>query len=263
MKIRHAIHVPAVATFLYLGAAIYLGFHAEGGGLSALFLVWELLSWALLASSLLWGAYGLFWLRRPDRSATGLVLLAVVLPVMLWGANSAVRHYRAYHESLSLQAMRHARLVHLDDGALLTPSGNLIGVRLGYRVQYPARAIALLASHPWDPLFPNAYWMPPNLAFRRVSQRAELLAGGIYAITDDLVPDFMPGFLKRPGRSTDRCFAWPPGTANRAAVLETPAAPLHVWLSDSYHQAQTAHAYILRGFYEGALNEGARECGGR
>jgi len=182
---------------------------------------------------------------------------------MFWGAGCAVQQYRAYQESLSLQAMQQARLVGLEDEALLTPRGNPIGVRLRYRVQYPERAIALLASHPSDPLVSNAYWMPPNITFRLVSQRADLLAGGIYAITDDLVPEFMPGFLTRPGRSTDRCFSWASRTSNRVAILDTPAEPLHVWLSDSYRQAQTAHAYALRRFYVGALNEGARECEGR
>ena len=118
-------------------------------------------------------------------------------------------------------------------------------------------------------LLPAVIVEVPRGGFGALKTDSRALNTTDYAFTVDLLPDFMPRAIVFPGYSNDPrnlCFNWPFGApgpwgdSSRAAVLDTPPQTFRIDLGTPRYSASTRGIYHLRRFYEGAQQEGAKEC---
>jgi hypothetical protein len=261
MRAKNPVWVPVLFTLGYFGCALLAPIHEDW--FTAVVRAFLLLA-AAASSLLVWVSWGI-WFRRKARHPGWLVGIGL-LPIAIGGALGLASTYRARHlAAVDARIKTDTRLVRIDDEELLTPRGNPIGVRLRYEIRYPEGSEAVIPHIP--PAGMSA--VPPpyllGLAVRDSESRA--LSATDYAMTVDLVPDFMPRMLRFVGTqatpssgSADPCFLWPRGSPPRATVLGAGSQPLWIYLSAPVYSARTKHSYDLRRFYEGALKEGAKEC---
>lgn len=219
---------------------------------------------AALASFLLWLFWRL-WLSRRSRGLAAVIVAGFLLPVIIFDVPRELLLLRAHHADMLAKRIRSgSRLMSMEDEALLSPSGRPIGVRLRYKVHYPEGG-EIIAHIPPATLSTA----PPGYLRGFVVQKMEThsLNHTDYVYTVDLVPDFMPATIRFPSNANGarrNCFNWRYGTsgkpASRAAVLGRPPQTIRIELGTPPYSAPTQHTYSLRRFYEGAKQEGAREC---
>jgi hypothetical protein len=262
MKIKNPRWIPVLFTLLYFGYAIFSPIHADF--LTRIFRA-VLLSIAAFCSVVLWVSYKV-WADRWSRNATGLLIIAVLLPVVIYGIPTAVLSYQAIHlMELDTRIKKEATLITIEDEELLTDHGNPIGVRVRYQVRYPKGADALISHLP--PANLSNAPSPYTGGFWVRSTEFHALNATDYVLTSDIVPEFMPATLRfvenprYPGTGgKDPCFNWPGGPSRRTAVLNTPPQTFRIYVSEPAYSAPTQRSYDLHRFYEGALKEGGKEC---
>jgi len=265
MKIKNPLWIPAVFTFLYFAFAIFVPVQAtwfEGLLRTAVLLI------AGLCSFLLWISYSV-WAARGARKLESLLLIALSLPVVLYGIPIAVLGVLSIQQKqlmeIDSQVKKEASMLTIKDQELLTDLGNPVGVRVRYQVRYPKGAEALISHLPPanlssapDP-YAKGFWVRSN-QFRALSATD-------YELISDVVPDFMPQMLRFvqdpriPGSGgKDPCFNWPGGSSERTAVLNTPPQSFRIYVTEPAFSGPTHGSYDLHRFYESAVKEGAKEC---
>ena len=137
--------IPVLFTSLYAGFAIFFpippGFLAD-------FIRLLLLSIAALCSLLLWVSY-IVWSRRGALSITGIVIIALLLPVAICGIPTAVLSYRSTQlRDLDIRIRKEASVLTIRDEEVRTDHGNPIGVRVRYQARYPKDAQARISHLP-------------------------------------------------------------------------------------------------------------------
>ena len=165
----------------------------------------------------------------------------------------------------------------LDNLALLTEQGHPIGVRLTYRVSFPAGLSALHQEPPADAPAADLYLPFPHsplLDFRDTRFNISQVARGGFSrgaslVAVDFVPPFLPLAFQQPqafpvSDPCNRCFRWK-SVQERQQTLGAGAQRLSVEIGPygrylSRGARTTEQAYILSDFYEGARSEGAMEC---
>ena len=265
MKIKNPLWIPAVFTFLYFSFAIFVPVRApwfEGLLRTAVLLI------AGLCSFLLWISY-FVWVARGARKLESLLIIALSLPVVLYGIPIAVLAVLSFQQKhlieIDSQVKKEASMLTMEDQELLSDHGNPVGVRVRYQVRYPKGAEALISRLPPanlssapDP-YAKGFWVRSN-QFRALSATD-------YELISDVVPDFMPQmlrfavdprFAKNGGK--DPCFNWPGGPSERATVLSTPPQTFRIYVTEPAYSSPTHGSYDLRRFYEGAVQENAKEC---
>ena len=262
MNTKNLRWIPLLFSLLYFACAVFLPVHATWfAGLIRTFLV----AIAACCSLLLWVSYTV-WVRRGWHSTAGLLTIAALLPVVIYGIPAGIGSYRARKlMELDTRVKKEATLITMADTELTTEHGNPIGVRLRYQVRYPRGADALIAhvppanlSNALDP-YAGGFWVR--------STEIHALTATDYEMTSDIVPEFMPPtvrFVANPkypasGGSVP-CFNWTGGPSQRVAVLATPPRTFRIFLLEPTYSAPTARSYDLRRFYDGAVGEGAKEC---
>ena len=260
-KAKSPVWVPVFFTLGYFGCAVLAPIHADWFTV----VIRTFLLLAAAASSLLvWASWG-FWFRRKARHQGWLFGIGL-LPIAIGGVLGLASTYRSHHlAAVAAKIRTDTRLVRIDDEELLTARGNPIGVRLRYVVRYPEGSEAVIPHIP--PAGMSAVPPPYLLGLSVRNSESRALSATDYAMTVDVIPDFMPRVLRLMGTpatpsggSADLCFLWPRGSSPRATVLGTGSQPLWIYLSAPVYSARTKHSYDLRRFYEGAVKEGAKEC---
>jgi len=261
MKAKNPIWAPVLFTLAYFGYALLTPIYADW---FRAFIRAFLLSAAAISSVLLWACY-MLWFHRKSRRLGWLFGIGL-LPVAIFGFLDLWSSYRAHHlASLDAKIKKEARLIRIADEELLTARGNPIGVRLRYEVHYPEGSAELIPHVP-----PASLSMvpPPYLTgFWARNTESHALNATDYAMTADVIPEFMPKMLRFPGiptnpgsGSSDPCFWWPRGASGRTTVLTIAPQAFWIYLYGPRYSARTKRIYDLHRFYEGALNEGAKEC---
>lgn len=265
MKIKNALWIPSLFTFLYFAFAILVPVRAmwfEGLLRTAVLLI------AALCSLLLWISYTV-WVARDARKLESLLIIALSLPVVLYGiplAALAVLTIQQKHlMEIDGQVKKEARILTIEDQELLSDHGNPVGVRVRYQVRYPIGAEGLISHLPPanlssapDP-YAKGFWVRSN--------QFHALSATDYELISDVVPDFMPQmirFAEDPmfprNASKDPCFNWPGGSSERTAVLNMPPQTFRIFVTEPAYSGPTHGSYDLHRFYEGAVQEGAKEC---
>jgi len=261
MKAKNPIWVPVLFTLAYFSYALLSPIHADWFKAVVRFF---LLSAAAVSSVLLWACYGL-WFHRKSRSLGWLFGIGL-LPVAILGVFALYSLYRSHHlASLDSKIKTESRLIRIDDEELLTARGNPIGVRLHYEVHYPKGSGELIPHVP--PANLSMVPLPYLMGFWVRNTESRALNATDYSMTVDVVPEFMPKmirFLETPNNpgsgSPDPCFWWARGPSERITVLSTAPQAFWIYLSAPQYSARTQRSYDLQRFYEGALNEGTKEC---
>jgi hypothetical protein len=264
MKIKNRLWVPALFTFLYFAFAILVPVRAtwfEGMIRIAVLLI------AGLCSFLLWVSY--IVLVRGARKSESLLMIALSLPVVLYGIPIAVLAVLSIQQKhlmeIDSQVKKEASILTIEDQELLTDHGNPVGVRVRYKVRYPNGAEALISHLP--PANLSSAPDPYAKGFWVRSSQFHALSATDYEMSSDVVPEFMPQmlrfaedprFLRSGGK--DPCFNWPGGSSERTAVLNTPPQTFRIYVTEPAYSGPTHASYDLHRFYEGAIQEGAREC---
>lgn len=206
--------------------------------------------------------------------AFGLALPLAYLTVV-WGVGTATQRYAAHRLDAQINA---ARVVSFTDEPLQTPSG-VIGIRLRYRVSYPLG----LDLPPTHGAFAQM-GLPERLAgftTLRHSVSPQVLGTfdpGVYDVTDDIVPVFVPfrltaPILGRPPRPEEvraadaangapPCLRWGAGLSQDAASNTPPERfqiVLHVGRLPT--TSMTSARYALAEFLDTARSLGAVDCG--
>jgi len=261
MRAKHPIWVPVALTIAYFGYAILTPVHADW---FTAFVRSLMLGGAAAASLAVWTYYA-FWVRRRARRLRELFVVGLV-PVALLGCAELYSGYRSRRlAALETRVRTEARLVRIDDEELLTPRGNPIGVRLRYEVHYPEGSDELIPHIP--PAGLSMVPLPYLSGFWVLNTESRALNATDYAMTSDVVPEFMPKMIRfpenagKPGSgSSDPCFVWSRGAAQRAEVIDGSPRTFWVSLGEPRYSAPTRRSYDLHRFVEGAVAEGAREC---
>jgi len=265
MKFRNSLWIPSLFTLLYFGFAIFTPVRAMWFGSlirAAVLLI------AAFCSLLLWICYSV-WVGRGAKSRTLLLIIALLLPMVLYGIPIGVLAVLSSQEShlmdLDGKVKKEASILTIEDEELLTDHGNPVGVRVRYQVRYPMGTETLISHLPPanlssapDP-YAKGFWVRQN--------QFHALNATDYELTSDIVPDFMPQMLRfvedpRFQRSggKDPCFNWPGGPSERSSVLNTPPQIFRIYLTEPAYSGTTHGSYDLHRFYESAIKEGAKEC---
>jgi hypothetical protein len=158
----------------------------------------------------------------------------------------------------------------------LVDSAGPIGVRLRFQIMYPK---GLDLSSKDAPSVELHGIVRSNQDLMLLARRKEVsppadkgFAVGVYTITEDFLPAFMPKSLLPVGHwSTeqrksvpDRCFRWPL-FEKRADIEGASAQVFKVWIAPALTagdpiKTPTTHSYRLADFIDSAIHEGATDC---
>jgi hypothetical protein len=262
MRTKHLCWIPVVFTLLYFGFAYFFPVHADFlTGLVRLLL----LSIATVCAVLLWVSY-YAWGRLGVRTAGGLLLIALLLPVLTGVIPAEILSYRSSRtEALYTKVKNESTIVTMEDEEYITERGNPVGIRVRYQVRYPKGAETVIPHLP--PASLSSAPFPYVQGFSMRNSEFHALNATDYVHTVDLVPGFMPQIVQFPGSpgypgtaGKDVCFNWPDHAPQRTATLSTPPRTFQVFLSEPAYSAETRRTYDLRRLYDGAIKEGAKEC---
>lgn len=276
MKLANPRHVVIAFTLPYFGAAFFIPAHtpffedlyfSSFDWAQALVIRVTLTGMAALSSFLLWLFYRL-WMRHCSRGLATVIVVGLLLPaVIVEVPREWLRRERRRASILWARIKTESRPISMEDEELVSASGHPIGVRLRYQVHYPDGG-ELIAHIPSATL--STAPSPYVLGFGAGIRELHALNSTDCAITVDLFPDFMPTaivFLGNAKGSDAFCFNWkafatpgPWGNSSRAAVLDNPPQTFRIDLGTPRYSAPTRRTYRLRRFYEGAQQEGAKEC---
>jgi hypothetical protein len=214
---------------------------------------------AAFSAIVLWAVYGVFWARGAPRSQAALLLTGILCPFMVTTSVFQISGLiRGVHERTTARQLAHSRVSHVRDEPLLGPGGNPIGVRIRYSVAYDDGL-----DDPRNAPFATVLIRDPVVNLLTLKAEVSPPVGGRYEkseyqFTEDHVPGFLPAGFIFP-ESKDRCFRWS-SEKERVATLQSPPQRYKIMI-EPYHQLiETANAYALRAFYEGARGEGGKEC---
>jgi hypothetical protein len=264
-----------VFTLFYFGVALFIPvytpfledlYFSSFTWAQALVIRVSLAGMAALSSFLLW-MFCRFWMGRASRGLAGVIVAGFLLPAVIVEVPRELSRFQRHRaEVLDARVKTESRLISMEDEELLSAAGHPVGVRLRYQVHYPEGG-EIIAHIPAASLSTAPSPYVGGFGAGRKASRA--LNGTDYAITVDLLPDFMPRMIVFPDQSedpTNRCFHWtlgapgPWGDSSRDAVLDTSPKTFRIDLGTPRYSAPTHGTYDLRRFYEGAKQEGAKEC---
>jgi len=275
MKFDNPRRILALFAALYFGIALFIPVYTPF--LEDLYFssfTWEqaivvravLTGMAGLSSLALW-MFCRFWVGRRSRGLAGVVLAGFLLPaVIVEVPRELSRSQRQRARVLWARIKTESRLISMEDEELLSVGGHPVGVRLRYQVHYPEGG-EILAHIPPATLLTES--SPYSGGFGALKKESRALNATDYVITVDLLPNFMPRVVVFPGYSRDStsfCFNWMPRApgsqvdSSRAVVLDTPPQTFRINLGTPRYSAPTRGTYHLRQFYEGAQQDGAKEC---
>jgi hypothetical protein len=214
---------------------------------------------AAISAIVLWVVYGVLWARGAPRGQGAMLLTGILCPVVVTTSVFQVTHLlRVAHERRTARQLAHSQMSEVADELLLGPGGHPIGVRLRYSVVY-ADGLDDLHYMPFATIHVN------NPVGNLLALRKEVSppAGGRYGkseyrFAEDHAPSFLPAALLFPD-SKDLCLRWA-SEGERTAVLESPPQRFEILIEPYRKQSETTKVYTLKTFYEGALEEGAKEC---
>jgi hypothetical protein len=262
-------------TLLYFGVAFFIPVYAPF--LEDLYFssfTWEqalviratLAGIAALSSFSLW-MFCRDWIGRRSRGLAGVIVMGLLLPaVIVEVSRELARSQRRRAQILDARIKNEAHLISMEDEELVSEGGHPVGVRLRYKVHYPEGGEIIRRA---SPATLSTAPLPYVMGFGVLKKDLRALNSTDYVITVDLLPDFMPRAIVFPGSSSDPgnlCFNWrsvasgPWGDSSRAAVLDTPPQNFRIDLGTPRLSAPTHGTNHLRRFYEGAKQEGAKEC---
>jgi hypothetical protein len=233
-----------------------------------------LLYYVVPLTALLWIGWAIFWLCGGTTWTTLFTVFGLALPLLYYAAlqvpNLIERGWHAHQLAL-------ARIETIADEPLLTEQGHPIGVRLTYRVSFPAGLSALNQEPPADAPAADLYLPFPHSPLLDFAIRGSTLgqvarsgfSRGVSSVAVDFVPSFLPLTFQLPqafpvSDPRNRCFRWK-SVQERQQTLDAGAQRLSVEIGPYGRylprgSRTTEHAYILSDFYEGARREGAMEC---
>jgi hypothetical protein len=221
---------------------------------------------AALSSFLLW-IFCRLWMRRTSRDLAVVIIVGLLLPAVILEVPRELSRFQSHRaQVLDARIKTESRLVSMEDQELLSVSGHPVGVRLRYQVHYPVGG-EIITHIPYATL--STALSPYLRGFTVWKTDLHALNTMDYAITVDLLPDFMPRAIIFPGDSKESenfCFKWtfsapgPWGDSSRDAVLDSPPQTFRIDLQTPRYSASTHGTYHLRRFYDNAQQEGAREC---
>ena len=225
-------------------------------------------------TALLWIGWAIFWLCGGATWATPFTVFGLALPLLYYAAlqvpNLIERGWHAHQLAL-------ARIETIADEPLLTEQVHTIGVRLTYRVAFPAGLSALNQEPPADAPAADLYLPFPHSPLLDFAIRGSTLgqvarggfSRGVSSVAVDFVPPFLPLAFQLPqafpvSDPRNRCFRWK-SVQERTQTLDAGAQRLSIEIGPYGRYVlrgsrTTEHAYILSDFYEGARSEGAMEC---
>lgn len=221
---------------------------------------------AIPATVLIWLVWLCFRIAGARRRPVALGVVGILLPIACFAtAQVAVEWMQQRYRDLAASQIAAARISDIVDEPLLSAAGNMIGVRVTYRVAFPKGLVDGKYAPQVNLNHPNP---ATNFELPRQSVTPPFshpIVSGTYVVTIEYRPYFLPQFLMFPelAASSDpalRCLRWG-GAKQREQYLPAAAQRLSISIQD-YLPApvQTARSYRLADFYEGALKEGGREC---
>jgi hypothetical protein len=214
---------------------------------------------AALSALVLWVLYAMVWRCGAPRDRRALLLSGMLCPVVVTTSVFQISGLvRGAHERRTAQQLARSRVSDIRDEPLLGAQGHPIGVRIHYSVAYAeglddpryAPFATVHVDEPMQNLQPRGHSASP--AVRGGYGKTE------YRFTGDYVPSFLPGALVFP-ESRDWCMRWPSASA-REALLGSPPQRYRILVEPYRSARETTGQYALRTFYQGALEEGAKEC---
>jgi hypothetical protein len=275
MKFDNPRRILTFFTLLYFGAAFFIPvytpflqdlYFSSFSGEQALVIRVSLTAMAVLSSFLLW-IFCRLWMRRTSRGLAAVVIVGLLLPAVILEVPRELSRFQSHRaQVLEARIKTESRLVTMEDEELLSVSGHPVGVRLRYQVHYPEGG-EIIAHIPYATV--STAPSPYLRGFTVWKTGLQALNTTDYAITVDLLPDFMPRVIVFPEYAKEPesfCFKWtlsapgPWGDASRAAVLDSPPQTFRIDLQTPHYSAPTHGTYHLRRFYDNAHQEGAREC---
>jgi hypothetical protein len=224
---------------------------------------------------LLWAGWAAFRFNGNERSTYLFSLYGLLLPLayyLAWQVPAFVeRQWHAYQ-------LTQARFEDVTDTPLLSAKGQPIGIRFTYRVTFPLGLSALGQEPPADAPMAGLYLPRDKSTLMFFANRTSTLLdvarsgfpAGTTKVTIDAVPAFMPLAIQASGSfpastPANLCFRWKDAEDR---TLQLSAGKQHVLLEvgpyGRYVQRgarATNREYSLAAFYQGALAEGAVECG--
>jgi hypothetical protein len=232
------------------------------------------IAYSIPLTALLWISWAIIRLSHRSCSVAAFAVYGIALPFLYLGAlqvpGQIERGWHAHQLAL-------ARVESITDEPLLTEQGNLIGVRLTYRVSFPWGLSSLNQEPPADA--PSAdlnlpFAHSPLLDFAtRGSTLPQVSLGGFRPGSTEIAVDFVPPFLPLSFQMpkafpasdlSNRCFRWKSAETRQewldagAERLKIAIGPYGRYLPPG--SRRTEHAYRLSDFYLGAKAEGAVEC---
>ena len=159
-----------------------------------------LLYYVVPLTALLWIGWAIFWLCGGTAWTTPFTVFGLALPLLYYAAlqvpNLIERGWHAHQLAL-------ARIETIADEPLLTEQGHPIGVRLTYRVSFPAGLSALHQEPPADAPAADLYLPFPHSPLLDFAIRGSTLSQvarggfsrGVSLVAVDFVPAFSPACL--------------------------------------------------------------------
>jgi hypothetical protein len=281
MKLTLA-RMAVIFTALYWAGALAFAFGSAAFGPQTGFLVFDLyelvgiylIAYSIPLTALLWIGWAMIRFSRRAWSVTAFAVYGIALPflylVALQVPGQIERGWHAHQLAL-------ARVETINDEALFTEQGHLIGVRLTYQVSFPWGLSSLNQEPPADA--PSAdlnlpFAHSPLVDFAtRGSTLPQVSLGGFHPGSTEIAVEFVPPFLPLSFQMPtafpasdlrNRCFRWKSAETRRewlgagAERLSIEIGPYGRYLPPG--SRSTEHAYRLSDFYLGAKAEGAIEC---
>jgi hypothetical protein len=238
------------------------------------------LAFAIPTTIFLWTIVFILRVTGTSLSSNRFIAIGIGTPVACVGTFVI---YVAYHDWRSEQYFRlvtdqmsEVTIDSIEDEPLLDAKGP-IGVRIQYRVTYPKGLDMEAKLAPTTSLFGiiRSNQGLTFLALRKVvaPQVSGIFPPGSYAITEDLLPVFMPVSIlpaKDPMSAagpepSDQCFRWS-WALKREDIERAPAQSFFFsispgWVSDPPNKSHTSQTYRLADFLATAVQEGALDCG--
>jgi hypothetical protein len=272
-----------IFTFVYwIGAICWAAFtpHNPSAWLDLRWLF--VLAFAIPTSLFLWTVVFFLQIGRFSVSNNRFIAIGIASPVLYVGgflSLVAYRDWRSEQWSRRLtNQLSEVTVGSLEDEPLLDSKGP-IGVRLRYRIAYPKGLDMDAKFAPAASLYGiiNTNKAVGFLVLRRVVAPPVfgIFSPGNYAITEDLLPAFMPALLlpatdsmsaPRP-KTSDHCFRWSWDLKRddieqaRAQSFSFSIYPGSASESIKGVKGDTLHTYRLSDFLSTAVQEGGLDCG--
>jgi hypothetical protein len=180
------------------------------------------------------------------------LLCPVVVPFSIFGILQLVSGYR---ERKVASQLAHSHLTNVRDELLLGAKGHPIGVRVHYTVTFD-EGLDDLRRAPFSQMHVGVPVRNLPILDRHVTPKVEgAYREAAYEFSDDFMPDFSPFPLREPAP----CFRWS-NEVERAAFLASPPQHFEIVVDPYRYRGRTANAYTYQTFYEGAVQEGVKEC---